>query len=426
MKELVKYISKPELQNPARQNYFRKIAAMNALVEILGPDAMQDLMPYLGHEYWRVRHRAQALTVDLRGAGVTRSLLSRLRHPDIPADQAAAILSVLAERGDTEALPVARATATARRANDATGDAVSASRDAVVRAAAVRAVGQLGGANELKTIFSCLRDSRHPLELEACETAVLSLREDPTNAKTIRQATMSALSKWDPPVRHSLYWILAQLGDPQSLDALKDAADKASDVEFREIIYALSWSPDEQASKLLLTIIQENLETPRAQVTAREAVRRMVVGPDGMNNLTTKQRLDFADPLLRMVRNEAMTAYLGTIHSGRSAQILQRVMRQGGVTTIAAESIISATTGMEKAPAADRKLAAAALIDAIEFIEVNYLRGGVAAVLKKSKDAQGAYARWKTLSAQAGKNLLKLDNPGKPAIVEFDDLDLDF
>ena len=152
----------------------------------------------------------------------------------------------------------------------------------------------------------------------------------------------------------------------------------------------------------------------------------MVVGPNGINNVTNKQRLDFADPLLRMVRNESMTAYLGTVHSGRSAQILQRVMRQGGVTTTAAESIISATTGLEKATPADRKLAAAALIDTIEFIEVTYLRGGVEAVLKKDKYAQGAYARWKSLSAQAGKNLLKLDNPGKPPIGEFNDLDLDF
>jgi hypothetical protein len=101
-------------------------------------------------------------------------------------------------------------------------------------------------------------------------------------------------------------------------------------------------------------------------------------------------------------------------------------MRQGGVTTTAAESIVSATTGMEKATPADRELAAAALIDTIEFIEVTYLRGGISAVMKKDKSAQGAYARWKSLSAQAGKNLLKLGDPDEPAIGEFNDLDLDF
>ena len=81
---------------------------------------------------------------------------------------------------------------------------------------------------------------------------------------------------------------------------------------------------------------------------------------------------------------------------------------------------------MEKASPADRKLAAAALVDAIEFIEVSYLRGGVAEVLNKSKEARGAYTKWKSLSAQAGKNLLKLDKPGDAPLPEFNDLDLDF
>ncbi len=423
-------LCRAELKDPVRKNYFRKIAAMNYLVEILGPDAIDDLVPYLGHDYWRLRQHAHLLAVKLEGKDVTSSLLSHFatvatvarRWKDAKqihalasvatTRQAAAILTVLAERGDVEALPVAR-----KALEHAEG---------AVRAAAVQAVAKLGGEKESKLIFAFMRDARAPLELEACEQALLSLSDQPEAAQQIRKVALWALPQWEPPVRHSLYWILARLGGEESLTALKKAADSASDAEFREIIYALSWSPDEQASQLLLSIIKENLDTPRANIAASEAVRRMVVGPNGINNLTNKQRLDFADPLLRMVRNESMTAYLGTVRSGRSAQILQRVMRQGGVTTTAAESIISATSGMEKATPADRKLAAAALIDAIEFIEVSYLRGGVAAVLKKDKYAQGAYARWKSLSAQAGKNLLKLDNPGKPPLAEFNDLDLDF
>ena len=100
-------------------------------------------------------------------------------------------------------------------------------------------------------------------------------------------------------------------------------------------------------------------------------------------------------------------------------------MRRGDPET-AAMSIIAATSDLSKATEADRKLGAGALIDTIEFIEVTQLRGGVAEALKKRKEARAAYPRWKSLSAQAGKNLLKLDKPGTAPLPEFNDLDLDF
>ena len=100
-------------------------------------------------------------------------------------------------------------------------------------------------------------------------------------------------------------------------------------------------------------------------------------------------------------------------------------MRRGEPET-AAKAIIAATTDLSKASEADRKLGAAALIDTIELIEVTQLRGGVTQVLQKTKEARAPYPRWKALSAQAGKNLLKLDKPGKAPLPEFNDLDLDF
>ena len=135
--------------------------------------------------------------------------------------------------------------------------------------------------------------------------------------------------------------------------------------------------------------------------------------------------LDYADPLLNMILDKSTVTYLGCIRSGRSAYILQRTMRRGEPET-AAKAIIAATTDLSDATQADRKLGAAALIDTIEFIEVTQLRGGVAEALQKSKEARMAYPRWKALSAQAGKNLLKLDKPGTAPLPEFNDLDLDF
>ena len=151
----------------------------------------------------------------------------------------------------------------------------------------------------------------------------------------------------------------------------------------------------------------------------------MLIGPDGIGTLTAKQQLDYAEPILNTVLDESTITFLGGIRTGRSAWLLQKAMRKGA-TTSAARSIIEVTSGLKNTSPADRKLAIAALIDTIEFIEVAYLRGGVAAAIKKSKQERGAYAIWKGLSAQAGKNLLKIDKPGKAPLPTFNDLDLDF
>lgn len=398
------------LSNLNRKNYFQKIAALDYLVETLGPDAIDDLVPYLAHDYWRLREHSRALALRLNSSTVTDRLLARFQESDGPL--AAAVLSLLADRGNKEALPIAR-------------KALHHS-EAAVRTAAPEAIIKLGGEQEANRLFAHLREARSTPERQAVEDALLRVRNHKSVAQSLQKQAIEVMHQWPRPSQNSLIWLLAQLGGEESFAAIHKMSEGADDPMFRQIVYALSWSPDERASKTLLKLIEEYQDTPRANIAAKDAVRRMVVGPRGLGKLTNREKLDFADPLLQLVRHDSMVAYLGTIHSGRSAQILQRAMRKGGVTATAAASIISATTGMEKAPAADRKRAATALVDAIEFIEVNYLRGGVAEVINKNKQERGAYTRWKSLSAQAGKNLLKLDNPRDAPLPEFNDLDLDF
>ena len=202
------------------------------------------------------------------------------------------------------------------------------------------------------------------------------------------------------------------------------AADTEDDAEFAQVVNALSYSTDRAADRLMLSIVKQNLGSPRAQVAASEGVRRMVIGPDDVGNLTHTQQLDYAEPLLNMLLNRSTITYLGGIRSGRSAYILQRVMRRGETST-AAMAIIAATNDLSGATAADRKLGTSALIDTIEFIEVTQLRGGALERMKNDPSGYKSYPMWKALSAQAGKNLLKLDKPEEEPLPLFDDSDLD-
>ena len=397
-----------ELKDPARRNYFRKMVAMDYLVETLGPDAIDDVVPYIGHDYWRLQRHARKLAVQLTREGGADPLIARFASAD--GVTAVGILSVLSESGSKAGLKTA----------------VQAlqHKDPDVRHAAVQAVFALGGDQALSQVLAFMQQATAPQDLRGCEKALLSRRNDPQHAQRVRSWALSALPNSEPPLRHALYWILSRLGGEDSLAALHKATYTDDDAEFREIVYTLSWSPDERASKTLLSIVRENLKTPRAEIAAREGVRRMVIGSDDMGNLSNKQRLDYAEPLLNMVLDPSTITYLGSIRSGRCAFILQRTMRRGESQT-AAKAIIAATSDLSIASSADRKLGASALIDTIEFIEVTQLRGGIAAALKKGKDAAGAYAHWKAISAQAGKNLLKLSKPGKEPLPEFDDRDLD-
>ena len=99
-------------------------------------------------------------------------------------------------------------------------------------------------------------------------------------------------------LRLTLYYILAQIGDKGSIAALKAAAQTDSVAEFEEIVFALSYSPSREADRLLLELAHSDKAS--AKVIGAQSVRRMVVGPKGFGDITNSERLDFAEPMLKL------------------------------------------------------------------------------------------------------------------------------
>jgi HEAT repeat protein len=400
-------LCRDELKDPTRKTFFRQMAGMNYLTEKLKGDAIDDLLPYIGHDYWRLRQHSRKLAVKLTQAGAAQHLIERLTKTD--AKTAAGILAVLADSDSKTALKPARQ--------------ALKHESPIVRKAAVKALAALGGDKVTAEVFAFLLQASQTEELHGAEEALLARRTDPKYAQSLGGMTLAALAESKQPARESLYWLLSQLGRPECIKALQTAAAATEDdAEFAQIAYALSMSPDPGASKVMLALVKENKDSPRGKVAARHGVRRMVIGTDDIGNLSNKQRLDYAEPLLNMVTDRATITYIGRIRSGRCAKILQRTMRKGGATDVAAQSIIKATDNLEKAPPADLKLAISALIDTIEYIEVTQLRGGGMTSVERSK----SYIIWKALSARAGKNLLKINKlTKKEPLPDFGDPDLD-
>lgn len=431
-----------ELRDPARKNYFRQMAAMTKLVEKLGPEgAVNDVLPYVGHQYWGVRNFTHDLAVRMVKDGAEKGFIDALQNNlasgemqgtiGLPAakreifsgntarGQALGMLKVLADTGAVSALGSVRQALTGK--------------DPVIRGAAIQAVMNLQGENAIPEVFAFLKQTNNRDDLQGCEKALLSRCGNADIAKRVRSEAIALLPKATLPHRRSLAWVIGQIGGPESLAALKHAAETTeNEADLNEIIRALAYSPDRSADQVLLDIAK--VDKIRRKVVALQSVHRMV-GRNGTGDVTDEQRLNFATPLLRAIHDQKLITYLGKVHTGGSCNLLLEVMKRGssvaaskklrqGSTGIAAEAIISAAEGMENPPAKDAKAAADALTEVIEYIEVTQLRGGAQAHMKVRSQI-GVYTAWKTKQARAGKALLKVHKPTEAPIDDLDDLDLD-
>jgi HEAT repeat protein len=388
------------LKDPARKNYFRQMAAMTYLSDTLAQDALQDLLPYIGHDYWRLRDHSQKLAVALVPAGGEGTLTALFANTK-EAKSAAGILEVLATAKSAAGLKLAK-----QAMNH---------EEPLIRQAAVKAVFTIGGDKLLPDVLAHLEQSKTQEDLRGCEEAILSHRDNAAHVGITSKAIIAMLPKSSETVRPSLYYILGQLADPASMAALKKVGADDDMKELEKLVFALSYSPSREADRILIEIATNG--PTRAKLVGAQAVRRMVVGPKGYGDVTSSEALDFADAILRLNLDLRIVKYLGHIHEARAMKTLMYCLRKGIPT--AANSLIAVAEGLKNPSSADRKIAAKSLQDVIEYIEVTQLRGGVA-----GKDYR-YYPFWKTLQARAGKVLLKVHKPEEEAIEGFDPLELD-
>jgi hypothetical protein len=390
------------LADPESKHTFRQIAAMDALVELLEAEALQDLIPYLGSDYWRIRDHSRTLAANLVKSGAGSALIARFADVRIP-DSQAGILVVLATAKH------APGTALAREALK--------HESPQVRAEALRTYASLAGTSSIPDILAHLTTATEPADVQGCEDALSTFCEDPATAATLRDAILKTKSATPPDAQATMFYLLARVGDSQSLAALKKLAEKDDARTLADVAAAISYSPSREADKLMLDLAAANPK--RAAIIAPHSVRRMVIGPKGYGDITGAQSIDFADAMLKINLEPRIVKLLGSIHEARALTTLMYCLEKG--VSSAAESLIANAEGMDKLSPSDSKIAAKALQDVIEYIEVTRLRGGIKAHMDKDDN----YTGWKALQARAGKVLLKIHKPETAPIPTFEGLDLD-
>jgi len=115
-----------------------------------------------------------------------------------------------------------------------------------------------------------------------------------------------------------------------------------------------------------------------------------------------------------------LISYLGKIHEARALRALMYCLEKG--VSHAANALVASAEGLKDLSLKDSEIAAKAIRDVMEYMEVTHLRGGITAHMKKEDN----YLEWQALQARAGKALLKVKQPDRAPIPAFNDLDLDF
>ena len=390
------------LANPEQKHTFRQIAAMDHLAEMLSAEALEDLLPYLGHDYWRLReHSRQVASTLIKSIGAAE--ITRLFDANSDAEIKVGFLETLALSKPKAGLEVTKQ--------------AMKNESPVVRAAAVTAYSMMGGEAVTEDILTFLKTAETKGERFACEDALLLRISEPTAVSRIRDRLIAMISGASPQLLDSLYYLIAHIGDATCIDLLRKAAATQDPKEFSQVMYALSYSPSREADKALIEIASSSEN--RAKLVAPHAVRRMVIGPKGYGDITSEQRMDFAEAMLKLEMEPRIIKLLGSIHEARALRALMFCLEKG--VKSAAESIVANAEGMDKLSPTDSKIAAQTLKDVIEYMEVTYLRGGV----KAHMDKDDKYTEWKALQARAGSVLLKIHKPETAPIPSFDGLDLD-
>jgi hypothetical protein len=390
------------LADPQSMQTFRQIAAMDALVELSGPDAVNDLLPYLGHDYWRLSEHSRRVAADLV-KGMPAAQIAKLFAETTQTSSKTGFLQMLTISGAKGGLDIAKQ--------------AMKHESPAVRAAAIGTFSALGGEAATGDLVKILQTAESLEECHACEDALLSRCAAPAAAGRIRDQLIAIKSGASTMLLDSVYYLLARIGDAKSIEVLRQVAATEDPKEFARVMFALSYSPSREADKVMLDIAAKNPK--RAAIVGVYGDRRMVIGPKGYGDIDSKDRMDFAEAMLKLTLEPRIIQLLGTIHEARALRALMFCLEKG--VGSAAKSIVENAEGMEKLSPADAKIAAETLRQLIEYIEVSYLRGGIKAHMSKDDN----YTGWKSLQARAGKSLLKFHKPETAPIPTFDGLDLD-
>lgn len=234
-----------------------RLGALRGLARAKGPEALPTLLSYLLDDKASTTMRAWAatLTHDIPGFATTATLAAKL--PEAPDAARVLLLNALAERGDASALPAVLSELNAEHSD--------------VRAAALTALGTLGGADVALTLAqAAARAAEHgdAAEHDAARRSLATLRGD-----GVDEALRAALDNATAAVRLELIVALRERNCAAAVPALIAQVRDASPAVRASAFEALgALAPPEVAADLVALLVEAAGDEEEVRQAAEDAV----------------------------------------------------------------------------------------------------------------------------------------------------------
>ncbi len=289
-----------------------RVAALKALGRLGDASSVPVLAAALKQKEAAAAAAGQTL-IELQGAGVAEALVGQAQTGD--AVIRPALLGVLAERRQVEALPVFR-----KALNNG---------DAGMRRAALKSLAVLGTQEDLATLAEMVLTKSEAGERDQVAQAMSELGRRLPDKSAGCAPVLQALSRADAPAKACLLTVLAALGGDQALQAVRDALAGEGEVR-KTAVRALADWPDAAPMADLLKVAKEDKE-PSSQILALRGYIRMA----GQARTRPEQKLEAYRAALELAtrpdeKRLALTG-LATVAHPDSLKLVEPYLEAGGL-----------------------------------------------------------------------------------------------
>ena len=282
----------------ASQDEQVRSAVLAALGEIGTIDDLPTLVKALSASSSAERQAARTALVRMRGDSVIKTLATDAQSA-APATQTA-LIEVLTTRRATDAMPQFLA--------------ASLDDDGQVRRAAMNALGQLAGPDQLAAMIPAVLKAEKGFERDAAERNVAAVCGRIGNEDQRGDALIAALDKVDPARRDELLSLVGRVGGKRLIDFVGEIATGADMGRRLLAIDALSKWPNASPADKLLEIANKTSDAAEREQSFQGYVK-LAAARDGRSDKERLERMKQAMEAARtpqeqlLVINRCRTAY---------------------------------------------------------------------------------------------------------------------
>ena len=305
-----------------------RIAAIQSATELADASAVPVLVQLLDDSNREIAKAAQDSLAGFPGAEADAAVMKMFTGTDDGKQRLA--LDLMGRRRMTSGLP-----ALAKAANDT---------DSKVRIDAIKMIGDLGGPDQLSTMFDLLRNAREAQELAAVEQAVTSICLKATDSKAQADKVINQIEKVQPGQQAALVRVLGAVGGTNGLRAVITCA-RSDNVDVRSTATrALATWKTVDAAPTLLAMAKQTSDAAEKTLFLRGYLNLA-----GRNDLPVEDRLAMCRQAASLiVRDEEKRLLLGTLSGIQAPEAVELILPYVDDAGSRQEAVLAAVTVSER------------------------------------------------------------------------------